>query len=142
MNIQQATPEFNAAMFWADKPIKKFVCTLRGNGKTETRIYGASNSDRAAALALENTDLDPEVAVILDIHLATPSELGCVPVTALSDSPIRTKEQKLQFQCQQLGSALAQCVDMMQCRISGNNIDTSKWMLVISNASKALKEGK
>lgn len=74
--------EFDAAMFWANKPIKKFVVTLfcRDADKTETRIIAAGCSDRASELALKTTDLAN--AVIREIRLATPEDLGCHPVSA------------------------------------------------------------
>ncbi|MCU8087659.1 hypothetical protein [Shewanella sp. SM21] len=70
--------QFDAAMYWADKPIKKYVCTLREAGKFETRIYGATCSDRAAELALDNTELNRESATVTEVRLATPEDLGCV----------------------------------------------------------------
>jgi len=84
--------QFDAALFWADKPIKKFVCTVREAGKFETRIYGATCSDRAAELALENTELNRDSAVVVEMRLATPEDLGCVPAVMPS-----VKEKMLAF---------------------------------------------
>ncbi|MCL1076482.1 hypothetical protein [Shewanella dokdonensis] len=136
------TPEFNAALYWSNKPIKKFVCTLRDRetGKLEQCVYGASCSDRAAELALENTALNRETTLVVDIHLATPEELGC-EVTAplpieqkltqiaeanalqtfrlqqhflLGNLPAITAVENLKHHCSRLGAALADTLAMLQ----------------------------
>jgi hypothetical protein len=86
--------QFDAAMYWADKPIKKFVCTVRCglSGKTQVSIYGAKCSDRAAELALDNCEFEREAATVIEVRLATPEDLGCMPTTAPS-----LKEKMLTF---------------------------------------------
>mgnify|MGYP003624183121 CR=1 FL=1 len=76
--------QFDAAMYWADKPIKKFVCTVREAGAFEIRIYGATCSDRAAELALENTEFNRDTATVIEVRLATPEDLGCVQIPSPS----------------------------------------------------------
>lgn len=73
---RQDQQAFSVALYWANKPIKKFVVTLSDGTTKETRMFGTSNSDRAAELALANTDLNRETAVVKEIRLATPEDLG------------------------------------------------------------------
>lgn len=84
--------KFNAALYWADKPIKKFVCTIKNkSGNTQIVICGSSTSDRAADIALENSYLTGELTCI-EVRLATPTDLGAVPMETTS-----TQEKLHQF---------------------------------------------
>lgn len=138
---EQDKPLFDAAMFWADKPIKKYVVTLfcRASSNTETRIFAAGCSDRASELALSTTDL-PNAAV-REVRLATPVDLGCEPAPVhdrasdiakasgltkfslpgmatnmylLGNAPAMAAVQLLQQQHQRLTTALADCMTMLQ----------------------------
>lgn len=138
---EQDKPLFDAALFWADKPIKKYVVTLfcHHSGKTNIEILAASCSDRASEIAIQNTLL-PD-AVVREIRLATPEDLGCEPIPAhdrasdiakasgltkfslpgmagnmylLGNAPAMAAVQLLQQQHQRLSAALADCLAMMQ----------------------------
>lgn len=134
--------EFDVAMFWANKPIKKFVVTLqcRATGASEVRLLAASCSDRAADLALTNTDLT--APAVQEIRLATPQDLGCeqtgvpaqdkshelaratgltrfnLPGTPqlylLGNAPAMAAVQQLQQQHARMAAALADCLIVMQ----------------------------
>jgi hypothetical protein len=132
--------EFDAALYWANKPIKKFVVTLfsRRENRDETRIFAASCSDRASELALANSDLiEP---VIREVRLATPEDLGAELVThdpvtevakncgltkfvlpgmasnmfLLGNAPAMAAVQQLQQQHQRLSGVLADCLSVFQ----------------------------
>ena len=66
---------FDAATYWANKPIKKFVVCLvsRANDEQEQRIFAANCSDRASELALHNSDL--QSPAVKEIRLATLADL-------------------------------------------------------------------
>ncbi|WP_288739509.1 hypothetical protein [uncultured Rheinheimera sp.] len=140
---------FDAARFWENKPIKKFVVTLgsRDSRATETRIFAANCSDRASELALQTTDLAN--ALMREIRLATPDDLGCEalpqihcaslkPVTAPSPEP----------KIQQLAAALADCLALMQAceqhREKPNEwadpVGSGEWDVSIAVAALVLKE--
>ncbi len=79
---QVTQPQFDAALYWADKPIKKFVCVVKSldNDEKQELICGSSNSDRAAEIALENSHLKAPL-ICSDVRLATPDDLGALPTT-------------------------------------------------------------
>lgn len=134
--------EFDAALYWANKPIKKFVVTLqcKVTGVSEVRLLAASCSDRAADLAMTNTDLT--APAVQEIRLATPQDLGCeqtgMPVKdkshelakatgltrfnlpgtpqlyLLGNAPAMAAVQQLQQQHARLAAALADCLVVMQ----------------------------
>lgn len=132
--------EFDAALYWANKPIKKFVVTLfsRRYSREETRIFAASCSDRAAELALSNSDLiEPHIR---EVRLASPEDLGAElvvhdPVSEIAKScgltkfvlpgmagnmyllgnaPAMAAVQLLQQQHQRLSGVLADCLSVFQ----------------------------
>ena len=141
--MSQATIEkaqFDAAVYWAKKPIKKYVVTLysRSNGDEEQRLFAASCSDRASELALSTSDLfEP---VIREVRLATPDDLGAAPVLhdpvsdiakscgltkfvlpgmagnmfLLGNAPAIAAVQLLQQQHQRLSGVLADCLSVFQ----------------------------
>lgn len=156
---------FDAAKYWANKPIKKFVVTLscRESDATETRIFAASCSDRASEFAVKNSDLLSPV--VKDIHLATPGELGCEPVavdlqmikppqpikfpidwTGYDLKPLFASQKPLTVSV--LAAALADCLAMMQACEQHNNrplewpdpVGTTEWDVTIAVAALALKE--
>lgn len=71
---------FNAEHYWASRPVKKFVVALRDGDEHQNMIVAAPNEARARAAALEHTFLATEYAVITEVRLATPTDLGIEPV--------------------------------------------------------------
>lgn len=150
---------FDAAKYWANKPIKKFVVTLacRESDATETRIFAASCSDRASEFAVQNSDLAG--ALVKEIRLATPEDLGCELVVQMpcSTQKLITKTTAVgmtdpkgvvALKITQLASALADCLSMMQACEQHNNrplewpdpVGTTEWDVTIAVAALALKE--
>lgn len=75
-------PYFDPEAYWADKPIKKYVCAItaihKGQKQFETRYSASRNAELAKAHALSQTFLLGRKTVF--VRLATPTDLGCVPV--------------------------------------------------------------
>ncbi|AZZ97985.1 hypothetical protein [Pseudoalteromonas sp. R3] len=141
--MNQADTKFDAALYWANKPIKKFVCTIKSdNGEMHQCICGSSCSDRAAEIAIENSHLQG-VLTCTEIRLATPEDLGA---TATLQPTIKEKLRRfassndlrevdsgghllvgnlpaiehvnaLKAQCNHLSVALVDCLALMaQCQ--------------------------
>jgi len=71
---------FDAALYWAGKPIKKYVCTVKDEcGETQTVICGSSTSDRATEIAIQNSYLTGSL-VCTEVRLATPEDLGATTI--------------------------------------------------------------
>ena len=100
---------FDAATYWRERPIKKFVIKLVDGDEFQNLLISAPNESRAREQALKKTFLSNEHAVVKEIRLAEPSDRKLVEwmgEASDDDSPAIAKEQ--------LHSALRDCVKAMQ----------------------------
>jgi hypothetical protein len=84
-----AVRNFNAAEYWADKPLKKWVVRLerqsRGRAvEMDTKIVAARTQGSAKKTAIANSFINP--THIHSVRLATPIDLGCTQMVAVRDA--------------------------------------------------------
>lgn len=75
---------FNPETYWADKTVKKFVVELVDGDEFQNLLISAPNESRAREQALKKTFLSNEHAVVKEIRLAEPSDLGAMHVEAMT----------------------------------------------------------
>lgn len=75
---------FDAATYWRERPIKKFVIKLVDGDEFQNLLISAPNESRAREQALKKTFLSNEHAVVKEIRLAEPSDLGVMHVEAMT----------------------------------------------------------
>lgn len=75
---------FDAATYWRERPIKKFVIKLVDGDEFQNMLVSAPNESRAREQALKTTFLSSEHAVVKEVRLAEPSDLGVMHVEAMT----------------------------------------------------------
>lgn len=75
---------FDAATYWRERPIKKFVIKLVDGDEFQNLLVSAPNETRAREQALQKTFLSSEHAVVKEIRLAEPADLGVMHIEAMT----------------------------------------------------------
>ncbi|WP_417441920.1 hypothetical protein [Idiomarina sp.] len=75
---------FDAVTYWRERPIKKFVVKLVDGDEFQNLLVSAPNETRAREQALQKTSLSSEHAVVKEMRLAEPADLGIMNIDAMT----------------------------------------------------------